>query len=76
MRLFVANAEPSKFNALIDFMRWNYNPRACSYTYHKSAGNDFDVFGDGFECGYSTALYDIACRLGIYLERPLNYEER
>lgn len=59
---------------LIEFITCNYNPAECEYTSDRSSGNDVGVFDDGFCCGYSTALYDAACLLGVYLEKPLHME--
>lgn len=48
----------------------NYKQYATSWTWERSAGNDYDCFDDGFTSATSWAAYEIGCILGIELEEP------
>lgn len=54
-----------QFNKIKEIVTSNYNSAHCGYTEEKSQGNSTDVFEDGFNCGQSQILYEIAMALGI-----------
>ena len=51
------------------FIKENYKPADGARTSQWSDGNSDDVFSDGIDCGRASALYDIACLLGIEVEK-------
>lgn len=66
-----------KTNELVEFIKSMYNSEECGYTWERSEGNGYDQFMDGYDCGYSNALYKVAEFLGIQndLEVPEEPEE-
>lgn len=54
-----------KIKELKEYIVKYYKPRALSYTAERSYGNYNDVFEDGYECGFATAVADIANILGL-----------
>ena len=55
----------NKIKELKEYIVKYYKPRALSYSALRSWGNYNDVFEDGYECGFATAVADIINILGI-----------
>ena len=53
------------YEKLIAYIKKNYIHDACDYTSERSYGNYDDVFWDGYSCGESNTLYEIAELLGV-----------
>ena len=54
---------------VIEFVKENYKPQDGAKTSQWSDGNSDDVFSDGIDCGKAIVLYDIACLLGVEVEK-------
>lgn len=60
----------NKIKELEKWVKDNYSPRKCGWTYQRSEGNYDDCFDDGNEFGTSWAAYEVGQILGIELEEP------
>lgn len=57
------------------FIESRYCPSDGGLTAESSWGNNNDVFDDGYVCGYTWALYQVAQLIGLKVEEPYPSED-